>query len=211
MEDNKENASGKNSDASGNEEKEKENNSVAYDTYSRTLSEAKKEKSKRRELEQELNAMKAREEAEKKAKLEEEGKHKELNAELRKEVDTEKEKNINMQNRINNSFKIQAFKDALPSKLGNEDFLSFVKLDKIEIDESNIINAESVKVEVDRFMSQYPQLIQNDGDELPSDGPRDLNSNLITTEEWKALPLKEQRARMQEYRKAEAIRDKQKS
>lgn len=60
--------------------------------------------------------------------------------------------------------KLQAFMDNLPGKIKKQDYLSFVNLDEIALDpETNRVDETSLKIAVDKFVQEYPDLIEAKG------------------------------------------------
>lgn len=181
---------------------EQTENKVAYETYSKVLGEKKKAAAKAKELEDKVAALELEKEESHKAELEDNNKYKELNVILSDEVENLKESITSRDEKIIDSYKLQAFKDALPGKISNQQYLSFVNLKEIIIDEGTTVNPESVKVAVDKFMGVHSSLVQIEETELPNGAPRNTRTDGLTEAEFKKLPLKEQRARLQEYRQA---------
>ena len=180
---------------------------VAYETYSKVLGEKKKASAKNKELADRITSLELEKEESHKAELEDNNKYKELNEILAKENEDLKDSITSRDAKIIDSYKLQAFKDALPGKISNQQYLSFVNLNDIIIDEGNIVNPESVKVAVDKFMNVHSSLIQIDEQDLPSHTPGSTRTEGITSEEYKKLPLAEKKKRYQEYRDAEAARE----
>lgn len=182
--------------------KEQNDDKVAYETYSKVLGEKKREAKKNTELSKKVAALELEKEEAVKAELEHNSKYKELNEILAKENDDLKDSISSRDAKISDSFKLQAFKDALPGKISNQQYLSFVNLEEIIIDEGNIVNPESVKVAVDKFMNVHSSLVQTEEIDLPSHTPGNTRTEGLTEAEWKKLPLTEQKKRYQEYRAA---------
>ena len=190
---------------------EQNDDKVAYETYSKVLGEKKKTALENKTLKEQLDALELEEENSIKAELEKNDQYKELNEILAEEVKDLKETITSSDIKILNSYKLQAFKDALPGKISNQQYLSFVNLKDIIIDEGDKVNPESVKVAVDKFMIDHASLIKIDETELPSYTPGNTRTEGITAEEFKKLPLAEKNKRHGEFRAAEKAREKAKA
>ena len=175
----------------------------SIETYRRTVGEAKKERAKRRELEQRLAEFEAERDAEKEAKLAEQGKYKEL-------LDAEKKKFLELQSKyettertINNSFKFNALKKALGADIDYKwaDYLEAKGVyDQIELDEYRRPDETSLAKASEYIRKEYPELIakpMTKGD-LPNQSPIGSQGS-ISLEQWKKLPtLKEKKERMKD-------------
>lgn len=200
----------KNSVQDENEPKiDKNDDKVAYETYSRVLGEKKKTATENKSLKERIANMELEQEESHKAKLNEDNKYKELNEILAKENEDLKEGMSSQQKKIIDSYKLQAFKESLPGKILNDQYLSFINLKDIIIEDGNKVNNESVKVAVDKFMNEHSSLIKMNEQELPNDAPRNIKNTGITADEYKKLPLVEQKKRYQEFRSAEKAREAQ--
>jgi hypothetical protein len=176
--------------------------SPSFETYRKTVSEAKKERAKRRELEQRLAEFKAERQAEEQAKLAEQGKYKEL-------LEAEKKKYAELQSKyektertINNSFKFNALKKALNAEIDYKwaDYLEAKGIyDQIELDDNRRADEMSLAKVSEFIRKEYPEIIakpMSKGD-LPNQSPVG-SSGTISYEEWQKLPLKDKKARMKD-------------
>lgn len=129
-------------------------NSVNYDTYSRTLSQVKQGKVRQKELEEENAALRAEKEAENKARLEEDNKYKEL-----WEASETKAKEAQAQAQSLQEAQTRATKRAAVAQhigeVSNPEYLNFIDLSKVDLDDS-----ESIKAEADRFKATHPTLLK---------------------------------------------------
>jgi len=174
---------------------------VAYETYQKAVDEAKKAKERARKLEADA---KEREEADLRAKED----YKKI-AELREqEAKAAKEELALVKAREQNAVKLDAFLSTLDGKVDRK-FWGHINLSQILIDpETGDVDQMSVAKEVDRFRKEYFEIIQKPGqNQLPNAAPQPGGvQQYIAYDEWKKLPLKEQKARYAEMREGEKIK-----
>lgn len=132
---------------------DQKDNSVAYETYERTLTQAKQAKARQKEMEQELAAMKAEKATEEKSRLEEQGKYKELHeaSEARAKAAEQETSNL-LASQI-----LARKREAVATLIGavhKPEFLQFVNLDNVDID-----NPDSIADEANRFKTEYPMAL----------------------------------------------------
>lgn len=137
-------------------------NSVSYETYTRTLAQAKKEGAKNKDLEQELNALKAEKEAGEQAQLAEQGKYKELHeaSEARAQVAEQATASLIHEQTIARK------REAVAAQIGQvskPEFLQFINLDNIDLD-----NPDSITEEATRFKAEYPMVLATASASLPN-------------------------------------------
>ena len=130
---------------------------VAYDTYRRVLSEAKK-------LKDELRLIKEQEQKSHETKLKEQNEWKAL-AEAKSGQVEHLEKAFKDQNeQIVNGMKYQEFEKHLGGRLKDRDYATFIDFDKIVINpETKQIDAESVKGVVAEFVKKHSPLVEFQG------------------------------------------------
>jgi hypothetical protein len=174
----------------------------SIETYRRTVGEAKKERAKRRELEQRLAEIEAERSAEEETKLAEQGRYKEL-------LDAEKKKFLELQSKfettertINNSFKFNALKKALGADIDYKwaDYLEAKGVyDQIELDEYRRPDETSLAKASEYIRKEYPELIAKPiaKGELPNQSPVGSQGS-ICYDQGQKLPLKDKKARMKE-------------
>lgn len=173
----------------------------SIETYRRTVGEAKKERAKRRELEQRLAEIEAERSAEDEAKLAEQGKYKEL-------LEAEKAKFLELQSKyentektINNSFKFNALKKALGADIDYKwaDYLDAKGIyDQIELDENRRPDEMSLAKASEYIRKEYPELIakpMTKGD-LPNQSPQ--AGETLSYEKWLELPPDQMKKRIKE-------------
>jgi predicted RNase H-like nuclease (RuvC/YqgF family) len=171
---------------------------VSYETYSRVLGNLKKRESEKRDLLEKLQAFEAEQERSRIEKMEEEGKLKELNEHLSKRLEESEKGHEQLIGKIERSFKLQKVKESLPGKVINDEYLKFVNLDDIKMDDMETINPESLKMVVDKFVDKHSALIEVASDDIPSVQSRQPAKQGLTHAEWKKLPLKEMKRRANE-------------
>ena len=174
-------------------------NTVKYETYRKTLSEAKRAKA-------ELEELRAWKEEQERLALESSGKKDELVEHWKsKAAETEaalKEKDNALALRSKqdeDSRKFSAFTDALPGKLARK-YWGLVDLESIVVDEDGLPLADSVEKAVKAFNETYPEV-------LSKPNPHNINSPMpkgndgkvgLTKAEWMKLPPSERSKRVSE-------------
>lgn len=191
------------SDANGESSSETENQdqkTVSYDSHKRLLDQRKKDQDELRAERVKTAALEAKFADEEKKKLEETGNFKKIAEDLQKKLEDKDKILSDLDKKVKNSQKMAAFKSKLPGDVAHKDFLGFVKLDSIQFDANGEIEESSLKSEVERFSSQYPEVIKRKVDsDLPNTKPGKQPSEL-TYDAWKKLPYDEQRKRMKEVK-----------
>jgi hypothetical protein len=143
------------------------NDKVAYDTYRRVLSEAKKLKEQLKAFEEEK--VKSHEQ-----KLKEQNEWKAL-AEAKTAQAEQLEKLYKEQNeQIVNGMKYQEFEKHLGGKLKNKDYATFIDFDKIVMNpETRRIDDESVKGVVSNFVKNHSHLVEfYNGAKMPNEASK---------------------------------------
>lgn len=185
------------SKSTGGDFEGKQEDKVAYSTYKKAISELNNNRAARKELEQQLNEYRAREEQVEKEKLEQQGEYKKL-------LDLERKKNEEFlrerdeyKNSLITAHKLNAFKEKLPGRLASNEYYAFVDVNDIAIDpETNAIDESSVEATVNNFLTRHSRLVESTGKKLPNDAPQSRSP--LSYEEWKRLPLKEKKERYNE-------------
>lgn len=140
-------------ESSGSTETTNQNDKVAYETYRRVLSEAKKYKERLQAFEEQ--AAKIHEE-----KLKEQNEWKALAEAKDKEAKQLKETLADLNNQVVNGMKYQEFEKHLGGRLRNKDYASFIDFEKILINpETKTIDVDSVKTEAARFAKEHSSLV----------------------------------------------------
>lgn len=154
-----------NQDTSGVPDESKDK--VAYDTYRRVLSEAKKLKDQVKAYEDEKN--KSHE-----SKLKENNEWKAL-AEAKSAQAETLEKNFKELNeQVVNGMKYQEFEKHLGGRLKDKDYATFIDFDRIVINpETKRVDDESVKTVVSEFVKKHSPLVEfNQGKRLPNEASK---------------------------------------
>ena len=138
-----------------------EDNSVAYETHKKLLSQRKKDQEVMKEMSDRLDAFDKIEEGKKTKQLEEQGEYKKILAEREDRINSLQDQ-INQDKQMrSNSQKESAFIQALPSKLLNPAYLSFMDKEGIAIDpDTGSVDQGSLKQVVDLFMKDHSHLLE---------------------------------------------------
>lgn len=148
---------------------EKKKDTVAYETYRRTLNEAKTAKEKLRELE----AWKAQQEEE---KLKANNEWKALAESKDKTLSETMRKLSELETTIDNSVKLNAFNRYLNGKVRHPDYYSFVDTSKIALNpETRQVDEASVKEVVSEFLKNHSHLVEFKGGKLPNEAASGAN------------------------------------
>lgn len=182
------------------------NRSPSYESYRRVLSEKKAESAKRRELEQRLTEIEAEKEAQREADLREQGKFKDLLTKRDQEFSSLQGELNSYKKTIDNSFKFNAIKKTLGAEIDYKwaDVLEVKGIyDQVELDENRRPDELSVTNVCDYIRKEFPEMIaaKRSSGNLPNDPPRGSKGKL-TLEEWRKLPLKDKKERMNEVAKS---------
>lgn len=172
---------------SGNEDK------VSYESYQKLLSEKKR-------LQEEHQKLKSEAESRREQELKDQEKFKELYEQSIAENKKLNEKVAAHTERWQNAIKLSAFTDALGDKKIDSKYTGFIDTDKILINpETNEVDKVSVQKEVQRVVSEYPEIVKatNSGS-LPNNAPN--TKGTLSVEEWQKLPVAEMKKRRKEVR-----------
>lgn len=173
---------------------EGEAKTISYETYRKLLSEKKNLQSENEKLKGESTERERRE-------LESKEEYKKLYESSKTENEELKNKVKSHEERWQDALKLNAFNSALgDTKKIEPKYYGFIDTSKILIDpETNKVDAVSVQKEVDRVTRDYPELIKSTiKGNMPNNAPS--SGGFLTLEQWKNLPLKEQKARMKEVK-----------
>ena len=138
------------------------NQSVAYETYERTLTQAKQQKAKTRDLEEKLNALLAEKEASEKSQLAEQNKFKELYEASEAAAKVAKEETA----ALITAQMVARKREAVSAHIGavsKPEFLQFVNLDNVDLD-----SPDSIIEEATRFKAEYPMVLKTATTPLPN-------------------------------------------
>jgi hypothetical protein len=152
-----------------NEPTVKEKELVEYETYRRVLDQRKADQSRARELQAELDRIKAEREEAEAAKLAEQKRFEELYASERKKSEdlTARIKQAETQSALDR--KRAAIKTALGG-VRKDEYLSFADLDSIVILENGQLDPDTVKAAANKFREAHPELVASkETSRLPND------------------------------------------
>ena len=140
---------------------------VAYDTYRRVLSEAKK-------LKDELMLIKEQEQKSHETKLKEQNEWKLLAENYQKQLEQTKSILTEQEQSIVNGMKYQEFEKHLGGKLKDKDYATFIEFDKIVMNpETKRVDEDSVKGVVSSFVKKHSHLVEfMNGARVPNEAPR---------------------------------------
>lgn len=200
-------------DTKENPEKNSEEK-VDYKTYSKVLDKLKATEKQNKSLEERLGLLEGKEKsAEEKNKSLEEGKliekgeYKKLLELREKEILETKAALEKSKNEINASkkdladtWKLQSFYDKLPGKIKRREYLDFVPLDEIVFNpESGEIDMTSVETTVNKFMEQFPDLVDTSHIKaLPGNAAQGGSGGHLVGDRFKALPLKDMKTNLKD-------------
>jgi hypothetical protein len=140
---------------------------VAYETYKRVLSEAKKLKEQLKTLEEEKTRTHE-------SKLKEQNEWKTLAESYKGQLDQTKAVLVEQEQSIVNGMKYQEFEKHLGGRLKNKDYATFIDFDKIVMNpETKRIDDESVKGVISEFVkNHYPLVEFSGGARVPNEAAR---------------------------------------
>lgn len=173
--------------------------SVAYETYKKTLAQKKKLDEELAARDEELNLLKRekkeREESELKAKED----YKKL-LELRdKELEETKVKYSSLNKEIQESIKFNSFLESLPGNLDKK-YWRMVDTSEIVIDPAtNEPDPTSIKKVAEKFQAEFGELIQTPGKAKLPNSAAQTGNVAITDEVWNSLSAKEKKDKLPEY------------
>lgn len=172
-------------------------NEVKYDTFQRVLRQKKAMEEKLAKFEKLEEERRMKEEASKQERLREQQKYEELSKDLQEKLEQERSAKENFKKSWLDTHKLQAVLDKLPGKPKRQEYLSFIDLDKIEIDEHEGIVADTVEEVANSFIENYGELLSRPkSSELPSDAPS--SKGKLSYEAWSKLPLADKKARLKD-------------
>jgi len=163
------------------------NDSVSYDTYSKTLEEAKKAKARLKELEA-AEQKRNEEELQKRGEFQELLKARESDLErLQSELSTVRRRELDR-------LKLSSVLDAAGGDIDPK-WYQLIEYDAVQVSESGDIDRTSVARVVENFKKSYPEVLRNpNAPRLPGNAPQGSGSgNKISRAAWMKLPSAEMR------------------
>lgn len=131
---------------------------VAWESHQKLLNQRKADQKKAKELEAQLRAMQDQVKQAENAKLEEKQEYKKLYEATKAELETKKREQEEKERIIVNKEKQAALSRELGG-LRNDAYFRFAELDNIVIDDSGLVDQNSVRLEANRFRQAFPELI----------------------------------------------------
>jgi len=174
-----------------------DNQSVAFETYQKVLSQRKADQVKLKELQESHNAMLAEKQSAEDAAKAEQGRFEEL-------FQTEQKKAQDLQANIDSRILqdvTRSKKNALKVELQGlrkDEYLQFADVNSIVMDDNGVIDIESVKNVASTFRESYSDLFAKSSslpDSAPGKGPQTL-----TYDAWMKLPASEKATRSHEVK-----------
>jgi hypothetical protein len=154
-------------------EQSQTNDKVAYDTYKRVLSEAKKLKEQVKAFEE--NQAKLQENA-----LKEQQQWKALYEQTNSKLEETKKVLTEQEVSIVNGIKYQAFEKHLGGKVASDDYLNYVPFEKIIINpETKMVDEESVKSAVAEFTKKHSRLVDFQTAKMPNQAAKQFDSSVV--------------------------------
>jgi hypothetical protein len=148
----------------------KDQDKVAYDTYRRVLSEAKKLKEQVKLFEEEKS--KGNEQ-----KLKDQNEWKVLADSYKSQLDEKSKTLTDLNDQVVNGMKYQEFEKHLGGRLKNKDYATFIDFEKIVINpETRRVDEESVKGEASRFAKEHSSLVEFSSGRLPNESAKGSTS-----------------------------------
>lgn len=143
---------------------------VSKKAYQEVSTDMHKYKQAMKELQAKLNEFEAEKEAMKRDELTKQEKWKELSDSYKKQLEKLQSERQDEKQKFVNFHKTNAFLENVP--LAKKEFIKFVNLDEIKIDDKGNIDSDNLKKISDSFKQQYPELLKvNNTSRLPSDAP----------------------------------------
>jgi len=176
--------SAENLQSSGSEEKTQKDK-VAYETYQRTLAEAKKAKAER-------DALLAEKQAFNDNKLKEQNEWKQYAEQKEKEAAEEKARRFELESTVLDSLKLSAFQKLLGGKIKDDAYFQFVDTDRITYNpDTKRVDEESVKSVVADFVKRHSSLVEFKSGKMPNEAASSINTSAKGTDDMSIEELKE--------------------
>lgn len=177
------------------------NGTVAYETYRKTVDEAKALKKQLKEISERMNLYEGEKRAqEEKLKLDQ-NQHLEVIGDLKKQLEQANAKIQESESQWTDYRKMNAAVSLLQQKGVNFDpkYAHLIDLSEVSFDSSGNIDTASVAKAVDNFQKEHPLLAQLKKPDLPG-GKSGGSGPLISYDEWSKLTLNEQKARFKDIK-----------
>ncbi|MGV8130653.1 MAG: hypothetical protein ACP5N7_00960 [Candidatus Pacearchaeota archaeon] len=172
---------------------------VSYETYSKLLSQRKKDQERLAALEKERAEIEEKRKLDEESKLNEKGEYKKL-IEIREQKINELSSKISeyennyktLEEQLINRKKLEMFISKLPARLTDSEYLKLVDFDEIAIDpETKEVDKDSLTKVVNLFVTKHARLLEKKQTNMPNEAT--TTSPKINYDEWEKLPWKEKK------------------
>ena len=173
-----------------NQVEQPEQDAVSYETYQKTLNQAKTRQEKLSSTERELQELKSKLKAQEEQKLQETQQYKELWEKEREEKEAVKSALDSTNKSLVDSYKLDAVVGKLPCKVKKPEYFNFIDLDNVVWDEeTRTVVPESVELVASNFIENYgtDMLDWPSKNKLPNDAADRGES--VSYEQWKNMNL----------------------
>lgn len=174
---------------------------VDYETHRKLLGEKKALAAKQASLEAELEKHRQIERERQEKELEAAKDYEKIKAQYQEQLEAERKKNAQLESERVTALKLDAFFGALDGQLDRR-YWGLIDTDAIVIDPTTRVpDHMAVTKYIEQFRKEYPEVIARPGKpSMPNDKPIGNGSGSLTLEQWKALPLKEMKARLKDVK-----------
>lgn len=183
----------------GQGEGTKAKDKVDYESYQRAIAQLKTTKAKLQEHEERENALLMQQKVKEEEDLLKKQDYQKLLDRKNAEVELERKTRLELESKLSeaeknriDSHKLSSFYEKLPGKIKKKEYLSFVDLDSIEVDENGKVNEETVMRTVNDFMKEHHFLVEAKNKTMPNEAPSNYSGKL-NYDQWLKLPLKEKK------------------
>lgn len=158
--------------------KTKTQDTVSYETHRKLLAEKKQLQERFQESQNALAQLQGDVEAKTQRELEEQNRFKELFEMTKAENESLKTSISERDQQLADAFKLDAFNKALGDRKIDRKYSGFIDTKNILIDpESNTVDQLSAQKEVERILTEYPEIVRSSGAKpLPSGAPQGTSS-----------------------------------
>lgn len=169
---------------------------VTREAYENVLTEKKK-------LKERLDALDADSKKRQESELVEKQEFKKLHEASKAEAEEWKNKFSTLDKDVKEGRKLNAFLQKVPGKVSSE-YWSLIDLEKVAMDpETGVVDESSLVKAVKAFEEKHSRLIDKPNSaKLPNDAAKSGATGKLSYEEWKKLPLDDQKKRMKDVDKS---------
>jgi hypothetical protein len=175
--------------------------SVSYETHRKLLAEKKAAAAKLAEYEAKVAEHERLAKERETAELEKQRDYEKLKANLQDELRKRDESLAQLEAERATAKKLDAFFKALDGNLDRR-YWSLIDIDQIVVDPATkAIDEMSVTKYLEGFRKEYPEIIAKPGrSTMPNEKANGAGKSTLTLAEWKALPLKDRKARISDVK-----------